>query len=267
MTGRRGVAIGATITLALAAFIAYSLASMVDFFENINPANPFEWALGFNPLVNGLDVGYALRLLLLSIVLLVAAVPGLPSTRHPVRMSLFVAVRPDEAAVEDLSDALEPVRRMPAAQALRWQPASQWHITVAFLGDADEDVTDEVAERLAALDLQAIPGVRLAGADCFGRQILWIGIGDDEARARMGATAAAIPPRLRGLGLDVDRRAWRGHLTVARARNGDARSAAAVLAGYRGPSWDAHELLVIRSTGGPRPAHHVVHVIPLAEPC
>ena len=74
MTGRRGVAIGATITLALAAFIAYSLASMVDFFENINPANPFEWALGFNPLVNGLDVGYALRLLLLSIVLLVAAV-------------------------------------------------------------------------------------------------------------------------------------------------------------------------------------------------
>jgi ABC-2 type transport system permease protein len=74
MTGRRGVAIGATITLALAAFIAYSLASMVDFFESINPANPFEWALGFNPLVNGLDAGYVLRLLLLSIVLLAAAV-------------------------------------------------------------------------------------------------------------------------------------------------------------------------------------------------
>jgi ABC-2 type transport system permease protein len=74
MTGRRGVAIGATITLALAAFIAYSLASMVDFFENINPANPFEWALGLNPLANGIDVGYALRLLLLSIVLLVGSV-------------------------------------------------------------------------------------------------------------------------------------------------------------------------------------------------
>jgi RNA 2',3'-cyclic 3'-phosphodiesterase len=178
-------------------------------------------------------------------------------------MSLFVAIRPDEAAVEHLLSAIEPVRRLPLAQALRWQPASQWHITLAFLGDADEDVTDEVTERLAALDVRAIPGVRLSGADCFGRQILWIGIGDDEARARLAAAAAAIPPRLRGLGLDVDRRAWRGHLTVARARSGDARSAATALADYRGPSWDADELLVIRSTGGPRPAHRVVSAIAL----
>jgi ABC-2 type transport system permease protein len=74
ITGRKGVAIGTTIALGLAAFISYSLASLVDVFENINPANPFEWALGFNPLVNGLDVGYAVRLLLLSLVLFTAAV-------------------------------------------------------------------------------------------------------------------------------------------------------------------------------------------------
>lgn len=74
LTGRRGVATGATIALALAAFIAYSLASLVDFFENINPVNPFEWALGFNPIANGVDVGYAMRLLLLSILLFAGAV-------------------------------------------------------------------------------------------------------------------------------------------------------------------------------------------------
>ena len=74
MTGRKGVAIGTTIALGLAAFISYSLASLVDVFETINPANPFEWALGFNPLVNGLDVGYAIRLLLLSLVLFIASV-------------------------------------------------------------------------------------------------------------------------------------------------------------------------------------------------
>lgn len=179
-------------------------------------------------------------------------------------MSLFVAIRPDEAAVDDLSDALEPVRRLPLAQSLRWQPPSQWHVTLAFLGDADEDVTDEVAERITDLALEAITGVALRGAGCFGRQILWIGIGDDDARQRMASAAGAIPPRLRGLGLDIDRRPWRGHLTVARARTGDARAVADALAGYRGPAWDAGELLVIRSTGGPRPAHHVVRAIPLA---
>jgi 2'-5' RNA ligase len=181
-------------------------------------------------------------------------------------MSLFVAIQPDEAATEDLLSAIEPIRRLPVAQALRWQPASQWHITLAFLGDADEDVTDEVAERITGLGLTTIPGVRLQGADCFGRQILWIGIGDDDARRRLATTAVAIPPRLRGLGLDVDRRPWRGHLTVARARNGDARAAADVLGSYQGPSWDAGELVVIRSTGGPRPAHHVVRRIALAAP-
>jgi ABC-2 type transport system permease protein len=74
LTGRRGVATGATIALALGAFIAYSLAALVDFFENVGPANPFEWALGFNPLANGLDVGYASRLLLLSLLLFAGAV-------------------------------------------------------------------------------------------------------------------------------------------------------------------------------------------------
>ena len=74
MTGRRGVAIGAAITLALAAFISYSLASLVDFFENINPANPFEWALGFNPLVAGFDAGYVIRLLVVAFLLFTAAV-------------------------------------------------------------------------------------------------------------------------------------------------------------------------------------------------
>ena len=74
VTGRKGVAIGTTIALGLAAFISYSLASLVDVFENINPANPFEWALGFNPLVNGLDVGYSSRLLLLSLLLFAGAV-------------------------------------------------------------------------------------------------------------------------------------------------------------------------------------------------
>jgi 2'-5' RNA ligase len=155
---------------------------------------------------------------------------------------------------------------MPAAQSLRWQSASQWHVTLAFLGDADEDVTDEVAERIAELHLPTIRGAKLRGAGCFGRQILWIGVGDDAALLSLTRTADAIPPRLRGLGLDVDRRPWRGHLTVARARTGDAQATANALAGYQGPPWDVGELLVIRSTGGPRPAHHVVHAIALGPP-
>jgi ABC-2 type transport system permease protein len=74
LTGRRGVAMGATIALALAGYLTYSLSPMVDAFESIDPVNPFAWALGPDPLSNGLDAGYSLRLVLLSVVLVGFAV-------------------------------------------------------------------------------------------------------------------------------------------------------------------------------------------------
>ena len=173
-------------------------------------------------------------------------------------MSLFVAVRPDAGAVEDLQHALEPMRRMPVADVLRWQPPSQWHVTLAFLGDPDDDVAEAVAERLADLEAWTpVTGLSLAGAGCFGRQVLWLGMADDDALDGLRALQAALPPRLRGTGATVDRRPWRPHLTIARARHGDARAAAAVLSGYRGPRWDVDEVLLVRSSGGPHPDHRV----------
>jgi RNA 2',3'-cyclic 3'-phosphodiesterase len=179
-------------------------------------------------------------------------------------MSLFVAVRPDEAAIDDLAEAVDRVRRSPAATALRWQPPSQWHVTLAFLGEPREVDLDDIASRLAPLaERPVVPGVRIASAGCFGRQILWMGVGDDDQVAALTNLALAVPPLLRGSGLAIDRRPWRGHLTVARARHGDARPVVAQLAGYRGPSWDVDTLLLVQSTGGPHPQHRVVHGLPL----
>lgn len=182
-------------------------------------------------------------------------------------MSLFVAVRPDEQAVDDLQHALEPLRRSPAAGVLRWQPVGQWHITLAFLGDPDEWVEDEVAERLRTLASRpAVPGLRLAGAGCFGRQVLWAGLAEGPETHGLEALQSAIPPLLRGSGAVVDRRPWRPHLTVARARGGDARPVVPLLEGYIGPAWTAEEVLLVRSSGGPHPDHRVVERVPLASP-
>jgi 2'-5' RNA ligase len=179
-------------------------------------------------------------------------------------MSLFVAVRPDEDASADLQGAVERVRRLRSAQALRWQPPEHWHVTVAFLGDVeDHAVIDDVAERLDTLTGRGpVPGLRLAGAGCFGRQILWVGLGgsvDD-----LAGISDRIPSLVRGSGVRPDRRPWRPHLTLARARHGDARAIAGALADYDGPTWSPPGLLLIRSTGGPHPTHQVVHEITLS---
>lgn len=72
--GRRGVAIGIAIAMALAGYLAYSLSPMVDAFDTVNPVNPFQWSLGPDPLTNGMDAGTVARLLLLSALLLAGAV-------------------------------------------------------------------------------------------------------------------------------------------------------------------------------------------------
>jgi 2'-5' RNA ligase len=177
-------------------------------------------------------------------------------------MSLFVAVRPGVEAVEHLDDYLQRVRRDPRLAAIRWQPPQQWHVTLSFLGDPEEDTAFEVAERLDALaDRAAIPGVRLIDAGCFGKQILWMGVHTPDP---LPALVAAIPELLRGSGAIVDRRTWRAHLTIGRARHGDARAGMDALNCYVGPDWTVEDLLLIRSTGGPHPDHRVVHRIELA---
>lgn len=181
-------------------------------------------------------------------------------------MSLFIAVRPDETAVEHLQDAVDRVRRMPLAGEVRWQPPSLWHVTLAFLGDPDPLAADEVAERLVELSSRdAVTGVRLAGSACFGRQIVWMGVGGEAAVTSLRSMVRTIPDLVRGTGVVVDRRPWRPHLTVGRTRRSDARATARALEGYGGPSWDVDEVLLVRSTGGPTPTHHVVASVPLRQ--
>jgi ABC-2 type transport system permease protein len=51
--GRKSAALGVSIAVAISSFVFYSLAPLVDTFDAILPFNPFEWAIGGKPLVNG----------------------------------------------------------------------------------------------------------------------------------------------------------------------------------------------------------------------
>ncbi len=72
-TGKRTVALGTAVGLALAAFLLNALAPMADWLEPWQKASPFHWALGDNPLVNGTDAAMAGLLLVAGLVLVVIA--------------------------------------------------------------------------------------------------------------------------------------------------------------------------------------------------
>lgn len=56
--GKKSIALGGAIALAFAGFLFYSLAPLVHTFDSVLGINPFQWALGSNPLKSGLDLGY-----------------------------------------------------------------------------------------------------------------------------------------------------------------------------------------------------------------
>lgn len=178
-------------------------------------------------------------------------------------MSLFVAVVPSDVAVEDLEHHVHLVRNDPVAAGIRWQAPQQWHVTLAFLGDPPDDADEILAERLDAVTAQcpAPPALRLTGAGCFGRQILWMGVDGvtDEDAAHFARLEVALRTGLRADRFALERRVWHPHLTVGRTRGSDARPVTPLLESYRGPAWPVTELLAVRSQGGPKPRHIVVH--------
>ena len=73
LSGRHAIALGSSIALALAAFLLYSLGPLVHALQPWLKATPFHWALGNDPLRNGVPLQYAGLLVLVSVGLFAAA--------------------------------------------------------------------------------------------------------------------------------------------------------------------------------------------------
>jgi 2'-5' RNA ligase len=183
---------------------------------------------------------------------------------------LFVALTPPPDAVAELALAVAPVRdRHPD---LRWTAHQGWHLTLAFLGDVDPDTEAELRPLLAAVAARhPAPVVTLAGSGRFGDRAVWIGI--DAAPRPLQRLAADVRKAVRRAGLEVERRAWHGHLTLARSaghpgrrdrrgrnerygRQGPLAAVADELAEFRGRTWTATHLHLVHSTLGHGPARY-----------
>jgi 2'-5' RNA ligase len=179
---------------------------------------------------------------------------------------LFAAIWPSADARDDLRGAVAAVRR--AHPQLRWLPPERWHVTVAFLGQADADrATERLDAMLAgrrphrggAVDQGPEP-IRLAGSGSFG-PVLWVGV-------EHGPWLADLARRVQRALRTEDRR-FRAHVTVARCRGRDAnraaRAAVPALAGLRTAPWTPDELTLVASITGPHPRYDVLRAWPLAD--
>lgn len=60
LTGHKGAALGYSIGFAIALFVLYSLAPLVEAFDSVLRFNPLQWTIGSQSLAEGIDVPYTL---------------------------------------------------------------------------------------------------------------------------------------------------------------------------------------------------------------
>jgi 2'-5' RNA ligase len=156
--------------------------------------------------------------------------------------------------VADLSDFLDPHRT--AHGELRWTAESRWHLTLEFLGQCGPHEVDRQLSRWGVRARRADPlRLRIVGGGAYPHawraKVLWAGIEVDAASWQRLAGFEQAP-----------------HVTVARTRGwADVTGLVDSMSGYAGPSWTAHDLVLmeshLRASGERGPRHEVIESYPL----
>jgi len=145
------------------------------------------------------------------------------------------------------------------APGVRWLSGDQLHITLHFLGDLPSEKLEELKEALRETPPEIKPlelsfsswGVFPPGS---GGRILWVGLCGEVAQ--LGNLHAELAKILVRCGIDVEKRSYSPHITVARAFKGGviSREAREALenAAFYGRSWKTERFLLMKSELLPR---------------
>jgi 2'-5' RNA ligase len=189
---------------------------------------------------------------------------------------LFVALDPPEPVRRRLAALGVDLRRAAsrAADAVRWVPPENVHLTLQFLGAVPEErVADVEAAVRAAASVARPLSLEVRGAGGFPNarrpRVVWAGLGGDVAP--LAALARDLGRRLAPLGFAPEERPFSPHLTLGRARDGRGApglaGALARAAEADGTPWRVAEVVLVEShlsPGGPR--YEVVARAPLGGP-
>jgi RNA 2',3'-cyclic 3'-phosphodiesterase len=176
-------------------------------------------------------------------------------------MRLFVGLAVSDAT----KDALErlTLRLRAKDDGLRWSTPDQWHVTLVFLGEVDDESCARLVRELATVRQTALT-LRMEGLGVFQRAgILHAEVGVTQELLRLyEAIAAAV----RRVGLEAEGRPYRAHITLARSRNRDGRKTIERLRRTLesreqqrvNERWDVTEFLLYESQLSPGGSRYVV---------
>jgi len=169
---------------------------------------------------------------------------------------LFIALHVPESIRAAIHDAQESLRVALRPGAVRWTPASQFHLTLRFLGDVAIERVEELCRSIEGAcagfgELELMAGQ----VGCFPNlrrpRVVWVGVHD--ATNRLLALHLAIEAGAREFSTERPETKFTGHITLGRVKELsriDARVLAAgiaVMADRRFGVWQGGAVELIRS--------------------
>lgn len=189
---------------------------------------------------------------------------------------LFIAIPPSDEVQARIHRVQTDLRRaLPHAQ-VRWSPASQFHLTLRFLGPVESRQVDSLTHTLQELCRHSQPLTLQAGRIGFfpsarSPRVIWIGISDQHGRlpALHQALAQALPaaqpdsdtPKPREQAAPAE---FVGHITLGRVKTlsrAEIEQLNRLAAGYSAEalgSWTAPSVELIRSQLSPQGAAYTL---------
>ncbi len=167
-------------------------------------------------------------------------------------MRLFLAVplsSTESRAVYASCERFSPEERAP----LRWVPADNWHVTVVFLGEVSEHLVITLAELLepvvALYQRMPLSLDHLVWFPNPSKARLLVLAGEPGQQLQQLHTTLAGD--LRRHGFNIEQRAWRPHLTLARYRGARKRFDPFQLPATQSIDFQLDRLSLFQSVAGP----------------
>ena len=145
-----------------------------------------------------------------------------PARINGIVMRVFIGIELPANIQEGLSGVQRELR--PAAPAARWVATESAHLTLKFLGEITEQRAEEVHQAMTGLTWKPFQ-ITVKGIGFFpgtrSPRVFWAGLHAPTLEALSGR----IDSKMETFGFEKERRSYRAHITLARAKRGPLEAA------------------------------------------